>query len=108
MQACFMYNNKQLYFLTCCNSCEDPIKVFNWNCKKKNEITDKRESFFIDTYYEKELYIITGNRHSITYYIYDENRIYHKYFEANFRFTSYYNNNFCYKKFFILLLLKNY
>ena len=81
--SCFMYYNSEIFILTCGNNLQDPIKVFNLNGKKKNEITDKRESFFIDTYYENDLYLLTANRHSITSYVYDENRIYHKYFEPS-------------------------
>ena len=62
------------------------IKVFNFNGKKIKEIGSSNErTFFIDTYYDNKFniyYIITGNYSYVKSYNYNENKIYHKYFDT--------------------------
>ena len=80
--GCFLVDNNDIYVLTCTSSTE-PVKVFNLKGIKKKEINDDKESYFIETYYEERIYVITGNRHGVTSYIYDENEKYREYFEMN-------------------------
>ena len=66
------------------NNCE-PIKIFDFNGKKIKEMYDSKDrTFFIDSFYDKNLnknYIITSNENYIKSYDYNNNKIYHKYYE---------------------------
>ena len=66
------YNNSEL------------IKLYDFNGIKIKEINDSNNrTFFIDTFYDNKLnkvYIITGNNSYVKSYDYNENKIYHKYF----------------------------
>ena len=87
--ACFLNNNEKLYILTSnynYNNSES-IKVYDFNGNKISEINDSNdETFFIDTYYNNKLsrnYIITGNEGYIKSYDYNDNNLYHKYYDKD-------------------------
>ena len=68
------------------DNCEN-IKIFDLNGNINKEIINSNEkTFFIDTYYDDNLnknYIITGNWNDIKAYDYNNNEIYHKYYDKN-------------------------
>ena len=78
----FKYNNQN--YIATCND-EDSIKVFDFKGNKIKEINDSKDSaFFIDIYYDNNLfknYIITGNEGYAKSYEYNVNKLYHKYSE---------------------------
>jgi hypothetical protein len=89
--ACFLYDNNQNYIIS--SSCSDnsnrePIKVFDLNGNKIKEINDSYDdTIFIDTYYDKNSsinYILTGNNCFVKSYNYNENKVYHKYFDEKY------------------------
>ena len=87
--ACFLNNKEKLYILTSnynYNNSES-IKVYDFNGNKISEINDSNdETFFIDTYYNNKLsrnYIITGNEGYIKSYDYNDNNLYHKYYDKD-------------------------
>ena len=63
----------------------EPIKIFNFNGKHIKEINDSKDiTFFIDSFYDKNLnknYIITSNINYIKSYDYNNNKVYHKYYD---------------------------
>ena len=86
--SCFINQNNNIYiiisnFNIIGNS--EPIKIFDLNGQKINEINNSNEkTFFIDTYYDNILlkcYIITGNKYYSKSYDYEKNNIYHKYID---------------------------
>ena len=87
--ACFINDNNKSYIITCFaiyNTNEsEPIKVFDFKGNKIKEINDSKDNaFYIDNYYDNDLhknFILTGNLGYIKSYDYDENKIYHKYYE---------------------------
>lgn len=88
--ACFMKFNYHTYIISSnYNEVEtsENIKIFDFNGYKIQEINDSNEiTFLIDNYYDNILqrnYIITGNLNYIKSYDYNNNRIYHKYFDNN-------------------------
>jgi len=98
--ACFLNYNNEL-FIIASNihkesvrgfwKCElkylnpEPIKIYDLNGNQKKEIksnTNKDNTFFIDTYYDKnssKAFIITGNFGYIKSYDYKDDKVYHKY-----------------------------
>jgi len=89
--ACFLYDNNQNYIISsnCSdNSNREPIKVFDLNGNKIKEINDScDDTIFIDTYYDKKSsinYILTGNNCFVKSYNYNENTVYHKYFDEKY------------------------
>jgi WD40 repeat protein len=89
--ACFLNDNNKSYIIVCFaiyNTNEsEPIKVFDFKGNKIKEINDSKDSaYYIDNYYDNDLlknYILTGNLGYIKSYDYNENKIYHKYYENN-------------------------
>ena len=86
--GCFLNENNKNYIvssnLNWNGNCE-PIKIFDFNGKKIKEINDsKYKTFYIDSFYDKNLninFIITSNENYIKSYDYNNNKIYHKYYE---------------------------
>ena len=87
--SCFLKDNKENYIITCNGGCKiiKPIKIFDFKGKHIKEISDSNDKTdFIDIYYDKELlknYIIKGNKCCIKSYDYNNNRLYHKYFDKD-------------------------
>jgi WD40 repeat protein len=87
--ACFFNNNNNIFVLTSNYSiCEsEPIKVYDFDGKKINEINDSdNATYFINTYYDNKLkknFIISGNKGYVTSYDYKENKIYNIYSDEN-------------------------
>ena len=89
--ASFLKYNNNIYIITCNRNWTnpEPIKIFDLNGKKVNEIRNSnKNSFFIDVYYEnksqnKQIFIITGNEGYIISYNFINNQTYNKYFEKN-------------------------
>ena len=89
--ACFLYNNKKLYIVSCNDYYPDkpgPIKIFNLQGKKTKEINNSKErSFFIDIYYDNKYdknYILVGNKNYVKSYDYYKNELYKKYCNYSF------------------------
>jgi len=98
--ACLFEDNNNIYFTSSnfiWNNIDnddidiEPIKIFDLNGNKINEIKDSKQStYFMDTYYDSKsfkIYILSGNNGYITSYDYKKNEIYQKYTD---------NNNFSY------------
>ena len=85
--AFFLKNNNDNYIITCNDSLNEPIKIFDFKGNIIKIINDSNDiSFFIDVYYDKKNlknYIITGNKGYIKSYDYNNNIIYHKYFDKD-------------------------
>ena len=86
--VCFINDNNQNYIITSnCNWGYDSesIKVFNFNGNKIKEINDSKDKvLFLDSYYDNKLsqnYIISANKGDIKSFNYNENKIYHRYFD---------------------------
>jgi len=84
--ACFLKNKSQNFIITSNRNMEgdpSPIKVFDFQGKKVNEIKDSKDhTFFIDIFYDSILnknYIITGNFGYIKSFDYSKNELYHIY-----------------------------
>ena len=84
--SCFLNDFNQNYILTSDSteiSNPESIKVFDFSGNQIKEIEDsKKETFFIDTYYEEnnhKIYIITGNDGYIQVYDYNNNKLMQKY-----------------------------
>ena len=63
------------------------MKLFNLKGQLIKEISNTNDcTYFIDTYYDNNLnknFIVTGNYNHVNSYDFDDNRLYHKYFESN-------------------------
>ena len=86
--GCFLNENNKNYIVSSNLNLKDnlePIKIFDFNGKKIKEINDSKDrTFFIDSFYDKNLnknYIITSSENYIKSYDYNNNKIYHKYYE---------------------------
>ena len=84
--ACFLKDNSQNYIITSNRSSEgnsSPIKIFNFQGQKIDEIKDSNDpTFFIDTFYDNILnknFIITGNFGYVKSFNYSKKELYHKY-----------------------------
>ena len=84
--ASFLNNNNKIYIITSNyndNKYTEPIRIFDLNGNKINEINDSNyNTFFIDVYCDKNLnknYILSGNSGFTVTYDYFNNKIYHKY-----------------------------
>ena len=93
--SCFFNDNENIFIITSNYSiCDcEPIKVYDFEGKKINEINDSDNStFFINTYYDNKLkknFIVSGNKGYVTSYDYQENKVYHVYNdENNFHYHS--------------------
>ena len=90
LSACFLNYKNQNNIITCnykFNNIPEPIKIFDFNGNKIKEINGSKEcTFFIDVYYDNNIsktYIITGNKGIVKSYDYDENKLYHNYYDNN-------------------------
>ena len=89
--ACFLSHNNNNYISFCIyngsNSYES-IKVFDFNGTKTKTINDSKDpAYFIDNYFDVKLsknYIFTGNKGYVKSYDFNENKIYHKYFDKDY------------------------
>jgi len=88
--SCFLYQNNDIYIITSnfnYKGNSDPIKIFNFNKQKINEIKNSNEkTYFIDTFYDNissKKFIITGNLNFSQSYEYENNNIYYKYNDNN-------------------------
>ena len=91
--ACLINEDNKIHIITSNYNEEDncePIKVFDLNGIKINEMNCSNEStFFIDVYYDsisKKNFILTGNENYVKSYDYNSNsanKLYHKYYENN-------------------------
>ena len=85
--ACFLNDNNQIYIITSHEAFDffEPIKVFDLKGNKIKEINNSNEKTnFIDIYFDIKLsknYIITGNKGYAKSYEYNENKVYHKYYD---------------------------
>ena len=88
--ACFLNDNKGGSYIVTCFTMHykknpEPIKVYDFKGNKTKEINDSEDSaYYIDNYYDDNLnknFILTGNIGYIKSYDYNENKIYHKYYE---------------------------
>ena len=91
LSACFLNDNYQNYIIIS-NTYKESIKVFNFEGKKIKEINDSNVPiYFIDTYYDSKSftnYIITGNNGYVSSYNYKENKIYHNYYDNEYKFHN--------------------
>ena len=83
------YNNQNYIITSNANysyNC-DPIKIFDFNGNKINEINNSSyDTYIIDTYYDNNFnknYIITGNKGSVISYDFNGNKIYNVYHESD-------------------------
>ena len=83
------YNNQNYIITSNANysyNC-DPIKIFDFNGNKINEINNSSyDTYIIDTYYDNNFnknYIITGNKSSVISYDFNGNKIYNVYHESD-------------------------
>jgi len=89
--TCFLSHNNNNYIVICIyngsNSYES-IKVFDFNGKKTKTINDSKDpAYFIDNYFDvksSKNYIFTGNKGYVKSYDFNENKIYHKYFDKDY------------------------
>ena len=90
--ATFLRKNNENFIITCNNTIyendsTEPIKIFDFKGNQINIMNDSDDnSHFIDVYYDKKtlnIYIITGNRGYIKSYDYNNNKLYHKYYDKN-------------------------
>ena len=88
--ACFLNDSKGGSYIVTCFTMHykknpEPIKVYDFKGNKTKEINDSEDSaYYIDNYYDDNLnknFILTGNIGYIKSYDYNENKIYHKYYE---------------------------
>ena len=87
--VCFLNNDGEGLIVTSNSTYihAEKIKVFNLKGEKIKEIYNSNEdSLYINTYYDEEqsrIYIIVCSKDYIKSYDYDNNNLYHKYFEKN-------------------------
>ena len=71
----------------------EPIKIFDFKGNKINEINNSNiNTNAIDTYYDNntnKYYIVTGNEGYVISYDFNENKIYHKYYENGDTYSHY-------------------
>ena len=88
--ACFLSDNEQINIIT--SDCSfsgnsDTIKSFDLKGNQIKEINNSNEdTFFMDIYYDNYLsknYIITGNKGYIKSYDYNQNKLFHKYYDED-------------------------
>ena len=86
--ACFLNENNQNFIITsnCCwGGGSEPIKIFDFDGNKINEINDSNEkTYFVDSFFDEESkknYIISGNENYVKSYDYTKNELYHKYYD---------------------------
>ena len=89
--GCFLSHNNNNYIATCIyngSSTYESIKVFDFNGKKFKTINDSKDpAYFIDNFFDAKLsknYLFTGNRGYVKSYDFNENKIYHKYYDKDY------------------------
>ena len=84
------HNNNEFYIITSNDNYynSECIKVYNFEGNKISEIKDSNErTFFIEIFHDEKSstnYIISGNNGYIKSYDYNNNKIYHKYYDKNY------------------------
>ena len=94
--ACFLQNDNDIFIITSngknlqsyqTNEIFENMKLYNLKGEFIKEINDTNDStYFIDSYYDDNLakiFIVTGNYNYVKSYDFDNNKLYHKYFENN-------------------------
>ena len=94
--ACFLQNDNDIFIITSngknlqsyqTNEIFENMKLYNLKAEFIKEINDTNDStYFIDSYYDDNLakiFIVTGNYNYVKSYDFDNNKLYHKYFENN-------------------------
>ena len=94
--ACFLQNDNDIFIITSngknlqsyqTNETFENMKLYTLKGEFIKEINDTNDStYFIDTYYDNNLskiFIVTGNYNYVKSYDFDNNKLYHKYFENN-------------------------
>ena len=85
--ACFLNNNNQIFIIACNhnNFGDELILVYDFKGNKEKQINNSNEeTYYIEVYYDDNLsknYILIGNEKGIKSFDYNENKIYHKYYE---------------------------
>ena len=88
--ACFLHDNNESYIIS--SNCDwdensENIKIFDFNGNITKEINDSNEiTFYINSFYDElslKHFIITGNWKYIISYNYNNNQLYHKYYDDN-------------------------
>ena len=86
--CCFLTNNNQSLIITSnCNyeGKSEPIKIYDFNGNKIKEINNSEEkTVFLDTYYDELIsknFIIACNFNHVKSYDYENNKLYHKYYD---------------------------
>ena len=86
--ACFLNDNNKNFIITSnCNyeSESEPIKIYDFNGNKMNEIINSKEkTLFIDVYYDELLsknFIISCNFNYVKSYDFQNNKLYRKYYD---------------------------
>ena len=89
--ACFLYDNNQNFIISSNSSdnfIKEPMKVFDLNGNKVKDINDSfDDTIVIETYYDEKSsinYILTGNNRFVKSYNYNDNTVYHKYFDEDY------------------------
>ena len=87
INSAFIINDNKKNYIIVDNIGSDPIKVYDFDGDKINEINDSNEkSFFIDYYFDKKTaknYIISGSHGYVKSYDFFENKLYNKYFDID-------------------------
>jgi len=94
--ACFLQNDNDIFIITSngknlqsyqTNEIFENMKLYNLKGEFIKEINETNDStYFIDSYYDDNLskiFIVTGNYNYVKSYDFDNNKLYHKYFENN-------------------------
>ena len=86
--ACFLKDKNRIYIITSnCNyeSSSEPIKIYDFNGNKINEIINSEEkTLFVDVYYDELLsknFIISCNFNHVKTYNFQNNKLYQKYYD---------------------------
>ena len=94
--SCMLYDKKsnQNYVLTSnCYGNSEPIKIYDMKGRKIKEMKSSKENIiFMDIYYERNKYknyILTGNEGYVKSYDFNNNKVYNKYWDNDYR--SHYN-----------------
>ena len=97
--ACFLKDKNNIFIITSnCLKEFEPIKVYDINGQYIKKINDSNYYVtFIDTFYDNKLsnnYIITGNKDNIKSYDYNENKLYHTYYDNDLNQINNDENNY--------------
>jgi WD40 repeat protein len=91
LSACFINDNNNNVYISICNyNCvwnddSELIKVLDFNGNVLKKINKSNEmTFFIDSFYDKKnckIYILTGNKNYVKSYDYEQNKLFHEYYD---------------------------